>query len=339
VGDLDARSVLTRSRLGALRYGFTYSVNPYRGCPHACAYCYADSVTRDPRPWGSALDRKASAPQVLARQLRTAARGLVLVSSATDPYPPEEARARITEGCLRALRDAGFPVSVLTRSPLVLRDLQLFRSFPEVEVGLSFTSSRDRPDYEPRVPPVASRLRTLRLLSEAGVPTFASVAPLLPGTTLDDLRSLLGALREAGARAVFVDPLSLSPYPAATRRMRSLGGREFAPGEAEALLGGFESEALRAGLPVHRRLFAWRSGSRPPPAAGPSATHAVQDGGAGSSGARQTPTRVSFGATTRSGPRTQSLMVAPGPTWTWSRRTEFSTRESLPRCTSWPKVT
>ena len=264
VEDRTVRSLLTRSRSGARRYGFAYSVNPYRGCPHACAYCYADSVTRDDRPWGSALDRKVGAPQILARELKQAPRGLVLLSSATDPYPPEEAHSRITEGCLRALREARFPVSVLTRSPLVLRDLPILRGFPEVEVGFSFTSSRDRPDYEPRVPPVASRLGAIRRLSEAGVPTFASVAPLLPGTSGEDLRTLMEGLREAGVRAAFADPLSLSPYPAAARRMRALGGREFGPGEAEDLLGRLEVEAGRVGLPVYRRFFAWRRDAVPP---------------------------------------------------------------------------
>ncbi len=261
--DRTVQSLLTRSRRGALHYGFAYSVNPYRGCPHACAYCYADSVTRDDRPWGLVLDRKVDAPRILARELRQAPRGLVLLSSATDPYPPEEAHSRITEGCLLALREAGFPVSVLTRSPLVLRDLPLLRAFPDVEVGFSFTSSRDRPDYEPRVPPVASRLRALRRLSEGSIPTFASVAPLLPGTSSEDLRALAEELGEAGARAAFVDPLSLSSYPAAARRMRTLGGREFAPGEAEELLRRFEADAQRVGLPVHRRLFAWRREATP----------------------------------------------------------------------------
>lgn len=264
VEDRPAGSVLTRSRRGALRYGFAYSVNPYRGCPHACAYCYADSVTRDGRPWGSALDRKVGAPQVLSRELQTAPKGLVMLSSATDPYPPEEVRSRLTEGCLRALREARFPVSILTRSPLVLRDLPLLQGFPGVEVGFSFTSSRDRPDLEPRVPPVASRLRAIRQLSRSGVPTFASVAPLLPGTSGEDLRTLVEALWGAGVRAAFADPLSLSSYPAAARRMRALGARPFGPGEAEHLLAGLEVEAGKVGLPVYRRLFAWRPDAVPP---------------------------------------------------------------------------
>ena len=336
--DRPVHRLLTRSRLGSLRYGFAYSVNPYRGCPHACAYCYADSVTRDDRPWGSFLDRKVDAPRILARELRCSPRGLVLLSSATDPYPPEEARSRITEGCLFALREAGFPVSVLTRSPLVLRDLPLLRSFPGVEVGFSLTSSRDRPDHEPRVPPVASRLRALQRLSEASVPTFASVAPLLPGTPLEDLQALARELAAVGVRAAFVDPLSLASYPAAARRMRALGGREFAPGEAEELLRGFEAEARRVGLPAYRRLFSWRP-EAPPAGGGPAPAGGAYVGGSGCSRARQTPMSFSFGGTTTPGPRMQSLTRAPAPTSTESRSTEFSTRASRPKRTSRPRVT
>jgi DNA repair photolyase len=266
VGRFAARSVLTRSVLGERKFGFRYSLNPYRGCPHACLYCYASSVTRDPRPWGSVLDVKENAPELLARELRSAPRGLTLVSSATDPYPPQELREGITRRCLSLFREQRFPVSVLTRSPLVLRDLDLFQGWTNVDVGMSFISSRDRSVLEPRVPPVARRLATLRRLREAGVTTWASIAPVLPGTPKADLTQLVRVISGTGTPLAFVDPLLLESYPDAARRMASVAGRwSWEPGEREELLSAVEEEGVRVGVRVFRRFLGWRREARPAP--------------------------------------------------------------------------
>lgn len=275
VSGILARSVLTRSVLGERKFGFRYSLNPYRGCPHGCLYCYASSVTRDDRPWGEVVDVKENAPEVLARELRRSPRGLTLVSSATDPYPPQEARARVTRRCLALLREQGFPVSVLTRSPLVVRDLDLLNGWEGADVGFSFTSSRDQVELEPRVPPVARRLEALREISSRGVPTWASIAPVLPSTLEPDLRELTRAVSEAGARNIFVDPLLLAPYPDAARRMAASGRvRGFEPGESERLLRAVEEEGARLGVPVSRRFLGWR-----PEASSPSRPRAAEPGG------------------------------------------------------------
>lgn len=265
VGHITPRSVLTRSVLGERRFGFRYSLNPYRGCPHGCLYCYASSVTRDPRPWGSVLDVKSSAPSLLAAELRRAPRGLTLVSSATDPYPPQEAQEKVTRRCLEVLRAPRFPVSVLTRSPLVLRDLDLLQGWDQVDVGISFVSGRNRPDLEPRVPPVARRLSTLRALAEAGVTTWASLAPLLPGTSIAELHDLLESVAGTGTRLAFADPLLLAPYPDAARRMEGTGVRTaWHEGEAERMLRSVEETGARLGLTVYRRFLGWRVEASPP---------------------------------------------------------------------------
>jgi DNA repair photolyase len=179
--DVLSRTVLTRTGIE----GFDWCVNPYVGCEHGCRYCYASFMRRftgHREPWGAFVDAKANAPEVLRRQLARARRGAVLVGTVTDPYQPSERRRRLTRGCLEALLEARFPVSLLTKSPLCLRDLDLFRRFEELEVGLSITTDREemRRLLEPRAPSIRSRVAALRTLHREGIRTYAFVGPILP---------------------------------------------------------------------------------------------------------------------------------------------------------------
>ncbi len=176
-----ARGVLTRSRIP----GFEYCVNPYVGCAHGCSYCYAAFMKRftgHAEPWGEFLDAKVNAVHLLRRELRRARPGRVLLSSVTDPYQPAEKARRLTRGCLEALLEFRFPVTILTRSPLVLRDLDLFARFRELSVGLSIPTHDDavRRLLEPRSPPIPARLEALRALHAGGVSTYAFDGPMLP---------------------------------------------------------------------------------------------------------------------------------------------------------------
>ncbi|HTP25012.1 MAG TPA: radical SAM protein [Anaeromyxobacteraceae bacterium] len=176
-----AKTVLTKTRIP----GHDYCVNPYVGCEHGCRYCYARFMRRftgHVEPWGEFVDVKANAPEVLRRQLRRARRGSVLVGTVTDPYQHAEKHFRVTRGCLEALLERQFPASVLTRSPLCVRDVDLFRGFESISVGLSITTDRDdmRRLLEPRAPSIPSRLEALRELHAAGVPTYVFAGPLLP---------------------------------------------------------------------------------------------------------------------------------------------------------------
>ena len=201
-----AKTVLTRTRIP----GSDYCVNPYVGCAHGCRYCYASFMKRFTghlEPWGEFLDVKANAPERLRRQLRTARRGQVLLSTVTDPYQAAEGRYRVTRGCLEALLERQFPVSVLTRSPLCVRDLDLFRRFDELAVGLSIPTddAAVRRLFEPHAPPIGARLEALRALREAGIATYVFAGPLLP---LDPAR-YLDAVGDA-AGEVLVDRLNYS---------------------------------------------------------------------------------------------------------------------------------
>jgi DNA repair photolyase len=191
-----AKSVLNRTNLP----GVDYSVNPYVGCEHACAYCYAANMRRytghSKEPWGEFLDVKINAPEVLGKQLRRRKKGLVLVGSVTDPYTPAEREFRITRQVLEALLEVDFPVTVLTKSDLVERDLDLFKQFSDVRVGFTI-NHLDRgltQVLEPGTPPVERRIRALGTLDAAGIDTYVFIAPVIPFITdIDAIAEATGA--------------------------------------------------------------------------------------------------------------------------------------------------
>jgi len=133
-------------------------------------------------PWGEFVDVKVNAPQILRRQLRRARKGEVAISTVTDPYQPLEKTYQLTRGCLEALLEVQFPVNILTRSPLSLRDLDLFKRFDKVRVGFSIGTHDEavKRVFEPRSPSIRSRIEALRTLRQEGITTYAFVGPMLP---------------------------------------------------------------------------------------------------------------------------------------------------------------
>lgn len=210
---LAIREVRCTTLLHPLNYGSStgYTANLYKGCTHGCVYCYAPSLTHDERRWGTYVDVKVNAADVLSRELRGIRKDQVFLSSASDPYQPVEARYTLTRRCLEVLLRNEFPVSILTRSPLVLRDLPLLKKFKHVKVGMSITSIPIR-QFEPGVPPLARRVETLRALSEAGIRTWVSLAPVVPGIVLVDLERLFADLRDAGVSSVSFGILRFKGY-------------------------------------------------------------------------------------------------------------------------------
>jgi DNA repair photolyase len=181
IQEVTVRSVLSKSGIP----GMKYCVNPYVGCAHACRYCYATFMKRFTghlEPWGSFVDVKINAPEVLRRQLKRAERGTVMVSSVTDAYQPVEARYGLTRKCLEVLSLYKFPVSILTKSPLVIRDIDIISKLDEADVGLTITTDDDktRKLFEPSAPPVAARIDALKKLHKAGINTYVFIGPLLP---------------------------------------------------------------------------------------------------------------------------------------------------------------
>ena len=176
-----ARSILSKSGIS----GIDYCINPYTGCSHGCRYCYATFMKRftgHGEPWGSFVDAKINAPEILQRQMKKAPRGNIMISSVTDPYQSIENQYKLTRQCLEVLLAHQFPVSILTKSSLVLRDLDLIRRFKEIEVGMTITTNDDkiREIFEPNAPAVEARVHALKELSANGVKTYAFIGPLLP---------------------------------------------------------------------------------------------------------------------------------------------------------------
>ncbi|KUG15767.1 radical sam domain protein [hydrocarbon metagenome] len=180
VQEVRAKSILSRSKI------YPYVVNPYTGCQHGCSYCYArfmKRVTGHREPWGDFVDVKVNAPELLRNEIRRKSRGRVWISGVCDPYQPLEEKYRLTRQCLAILVGNNWPVIIQTRSPLVLRDIDIIREAADIEVGLSITTADDdiKKLFEPRAPPIPDRIQALDELHRAGIRTYAMIAPVLPG--------------------------------------------------------------------------------------------------------------------------------------------------------------
>jgi DNA repair photolyase len=208
IREVEARSILQKSSIP----GTSYVINPYTGCVHGCVYCYARFMKRfagHGEPWGTFLDAKANAPELLRQRLarrRTPLRETVLLSSVTDPYQPPESRCCLTRRVLQVLLEYQVPVSVLTKSDLVRRDIDLFRQFERCTVGLSLMTVDEElaGRFEPRAASPSRRLQALQDLRDNGIDTYAFFSPFLP--YLSDIDALMeavaGRAREVGVEAL-----------------------------------------------------------------------------------------------------------------------------------------
>jgi DNA repair photolyase len=204
---------------------FRWSLNPYMGCAHQCTFCYvrtfeaiADRQSGD--GYGRSIRVKTNIAEVLERELtrRTWRHELIAIGSATDPYQPAEGRFRITRSCLEVLASARNPFSLLTRGPLIVRDVDVLATASTVtDVSISFSvPTIDREVVrrtEPGTAPPAQRLRALNTLAAAGIRVGVGMAPLLPG--LSDaprqIEAVIRAAREHGASFVWANVLFLRP--------------------------------------------------------------------------------------------------------------------------------
>jgi DNA repair photolyase len=181
IKEIKAKSILTKSGIP----GADYCINPYTGCSHGCTYCYASYMkkyTHHDEPWGSFVDVKINAPDILRKQMKRARKGSIIISSVTDPYQPIESRYRITRQCLEELLPYQFSVDILTKSSLVLRDVKLIKQFRGIEVGITITTDDEgmKEIFEPQAPSIKSRIETLKKLHSGGIRTYAFIGPLLP---------------------------------------------------------------------------------------------------------------------------------------------------------------
>jgi DNA repair photolyase len=212
VREITCKSILTKSGIPAV----DYAVNPYVGCQHGCAYCYAVFMKRftgHSEEWGKFVDVRVNAPQVLARQLKRARPGNVNLGTVTDAYQPLERKYRLARGCLQALAPYGqFPATVLTKSSLVLRDLDVLQGMKDVEVAFTITTLDEsvRRALEPHASPISNRIEALSRLHEAGIRTWAFFGPALPvfSDSEEAIDGLFATLAEVGVSRILVDTLN-----------------------------------------------------------------------------------------------------------------------------------
>jgi DNA repair photolyase len=270
--EVEARSIINRVPGGGLPFDWT--INPYRGCTHACTYCFA-------RPTHTYLDMNAgrdfetkivvkmNAPEVLRRELAAPRwKGEhIAMGTGTDPYQRAEGRYRLMRGIVEALIDARNPFSILTKGTLILRDLDLLRRAAQVApVSAAFSigtlDEKVWRETEPGTPHPRSRIEAVRALNDAGIPTGVLMAPILPGISdaPRQLRAVVEAALEAGATHVSPILLHLRPgvreefmpwlvqhHPDLVERYSALYPRAYAPRAERDRLGRVVGSLVRAG--------------------------------------------------------------------------------------------
>jgi DNA repair photolyase len=204
---------------------FDWSLNPYMGCVHRCTFCYVRAFEqRADRPfddrYGVSIRVKVNIAEVLRRELARASwkREAVAIGAATDPYQPAEGRYRLTRGCIQELAQASSPFSIITRGPMIVRDIDvLTEAARRANVSVTFSIPTLDEDVwrktEPSTAHPRQRLKAVKALTEAGIRAGVGMAPILPGISdrPEQLAEVVRAAREAGATGVWTNLLFLKP--------------------------------------------------------------------------------------------------------------------------------
>ena len=225
VSEILVKSALNRSGLPE----YDYVLNPYSGCFHGCIYCFAPDFTRESEArerWGSTVFVKANLLEVLKREISSKMRGLVGISSVTDPYHFIEGKYRLVREGLKLLLANGFRISIQTKSPLVLRDMDLLARYRKsLDVGFTITTlDRNLAEIlEPYAPEPSSRAAAVWKLSEAGIKTWIFLGPIIGGIN-DSHAGILPVLELAAETSSRVIYDWYTPYRGSTRMMASSSG-------------------------------------------------------------------------------------------------------------------
>jgi len=205
--------------------GFKWSLNPYMGCVHRCTFCYVRHFEhRSDRPsddrYGTSIRVKTNVAEVLRKELARASwqHEHIAIGAATDPYQPAEGRYKLTRACLETLRDAANPFSIITRGPMIVRDLDvLVDAAQRASVSVTFSVPTVDEEVWKRTEPSTAhprqRLKAVKTLVDAGINARVGMAPILPGVSdrPEQLREVVRAAREAGATGIWANLLFLRP--------------------------------------------------------------------------------------------------------------------------------
>jgi DNA repair photolyase len=210
VNEIKVKSILGKSSIG------DYCINPYVGCMISCIYCYADYYTRKfskhQEEWGSYVDVKINAPEVLLKEIGKKKKGIVYISPLTDAYQPLEAKYKITRKILEILARYDWPVVIQTKSSLVLRDLDVLKKFNNIEVGFTIISLDENKTrkLEKFASPPKERIKALKILKENGIKTFVFIGPIMPFTRVEEIEKIVKETKEFSDEFYF-DKLNLKP--------------------------------------------------------------------------------------------------------------------------------
>ncbi len=219
IKEIQSKSILIKSKLPDA----DYVLNPYTGCSFGCIYCYASFMSRyvgkQIEDWGNFVYVKANAPDLLVKEMPKISPNLkILLSSVTDPYQSIEAKYKITQKCLQFFADqnATQKISILTKSPLVTRDINILKDIKNTEVGLTITTTDDDISryFEKNAPDASARLKALTELNKAGIKTYAFVGPLLPHYVESDknLDDLFKQIKSTGTTDLYIEHINLRKY-------------------------------------------------------------------------------------------------------------------------------
>jgi DNA repair photolyase len=197
---IESRSIFSPATGFIRRGGFDWTCNPYVGCTFGCNYCYAAFLPQNRRPveeWGRWFVAKKNAVELAEKQARKIGGQSVYMSSVTDPYQPVERGLLLSRGILEAMLEHQPRLTVQTRGPLVVRDIDLLRQFHSLRVNFSIPTDSEsvRLQFEPKAPPLEKRWDAVRELREAGVPVGICVTPTLPIESIEGFARRIAAFK------------------------------------------------------------------------------------------------------------------------------------------------
>lgn len=222
VKEITAKTIIVKSKLPDT----DYVINPYTGCAFGCIYCYASFMGRFVNQpidnWGNYVYVKVNSIDLfkneIKKHLKSQRNPSFLLSSVTDPYQGAEAKYKLTKGILEIIAQEQYEghTSILTKSAMVIRDMEILKRIPNIEVGMTITSTKDNVSKwaEIKAPRVSQRLEALKTLKENGIKTYAFIGPIFPHyiKELHELESIFQSLADINVDSIFIEHINLSRY-------------------------------------------------------------------------------------------------------------------------------
>ncbi|MFQ6032969.1 MAG: radical SAM protein [Candidatus Zixiibacteriota bacterium] len=211
IAEVYCKNALSRSKIS----GMDYALNPYIGCEHGCVYCYADFMrkyTNHKEEWGEFVDVKINIVDRLRKQIIRTKTGTIMIGTVTDAYQPLEEKYQLTRRCLKILSDFNFPITIQTKSDLVLRDVDILKCMKNIEVGFTITSVDPKVErlFEPKASKLENRFKALEKLKEDNIPTSVFFGPILPffSDSEESIQSLFEKLKNMRLEKIYFDKMN-----------------------------------------------------------------------------------------------------------------------------------